>query len=160
MTKLKMEKKSQTDNIRGFSNVLNNSGGPRSRVRSETVNESYMSGKTAVDIGCYEIDIPEKVNDIEGWLLNVAEEIGWKGWKDINSNIDLPLEKLMVFNEPENDIQTNLAETGTIIRNALILSMSNKYCYLPDGPRIFTRSRLDRKIKLTKINIKNFYELE
>lgn len=155
-----MEKEIRPGNKGGFSNVLNNTGGPRSRVRSETVNESYLSGKTAVDIGYYKLDIPEKVNDMEGWLLNMAEQIGWKGWKDIKSNIDLPQEKLMVFNEPENDIQTELAETCIIIRNALILSMSNKYCYLPDGPRIFTRSRLDRKIKLTKINIKNFYELE
>lgn len=143
-----------------FSKVLNNSGGPNSRTRSEHVKESLLHGKgIANEIGCYYIDLPVHIHDIEKWLLMKAEEIDWKGWQEINAHISLPGEKLTVL--PLNGtILRSCESTEEILKAALILSMSNQYCYLPDGPRIFTRSRLVRRIRLLKINIGHFYELE
>lgn len=157
-----MDNEIQSGITGSVSTVFNNTytGGPQSRVRAEMIHESYLTGKTTVDAGSYAIDLPEYVNDIEAWLLDMAEKMGWQGWNDIGRRIGIPGEKLLVINEPDHEIQPHMTEKGNIIRTALILSMCNKFFYLPDGPRIFTRSRLERKIKLTKINIKNFYELD
>lgn len=155
-----MDNEIQSDITGSVSTVFNNTGGPRSRVRSEIVYKSYLTVKTSVKVGYYAIDLPESVNDIEAWLLDMAEKIGWQGWEDISCRIGIPSEKLLVINEPDNEIQPHMTEKENIIRTALILSMCNNFFYLPEGPRIFTRSRLERKIKLTKINIENFYELD
>ena len=144
----------------GSCSIFNNTGGPRSRVRSEPIKESFLTDKeNAEEMGCYYIDLPEDIDDIELWLLNLSEGIGWHGWQEIDTNIILPLEKLIVFPVQENNIQMDVSVEG-IIKAAILLSMSNQYCYLPDGPRIFTKSRLNRNIMLLKINIDKFYELE
>ena len=144
----------------GSCSIFNNTGGPRSRVRSEPIKESFLTDKeNAEEMGCYYIDLPEDIDDIELWLLNLSERIGWHGWQEIDTNIILPREKLIVFPVQENNIQMDVSVEG-IIKAAILLSMSNQYCYLPDGPRIFTRSRLNRNIMLLKINIDKFYELE
>ena len=96
---MKMEQEIQLRHSSGLSKVFNNSGGPRSRVRSETIKESYLSAENAADKGFYAIDIPTHIHDIDDWLLALAKEIGWNGWDEINSYIALPEEKLMVFNE-------------------------------------------------------------
>lgn len=142
------------------SSVFNNMGGPYSRSRTEPVSECYFSQNPgAVETGCYAFELPDRVNDIEAYLLDVARVAGLKGWRDIDRNILLPDEKMMVF--PLTGEMYVPADTSKErIRAALILSMSNSSCYIPDGPRIFTRARLNRKIRLMSIKIDEFYELE
>ncbi|MGV8963787.1 MAG: hypothetical protein ACOH2V_10480 [Candidatus Saccharimonadaceae bacterium] len=155
-----MEEKAEYGYAVAQSNLLNNSGGPHSRVRSETVKESFLSGNDiSAEIDCYKITIPENVPDIEEWLLQMAKAIGWDGWKEITRHILLPREKLMVF-PMTDELKSTKREVRQLLAVALVLSMSNRYTYLPDGPRIFTRSRLDRSIKLLQINSNHFYELE
>ena len=57
-----MEKEIKPGCSGGASKLLNNSGGPRSRVRSEAINKSYLSGKTAVHKGYYALDLPADRN--------------------------------------------------------------------------------------------------
>ena len=143
----------------GASSLLNNSGGPRSRVRSEAINETYLSANTAVHKGYYALDLPDDVN-VEAWLLSFADELGWKSWDEVINNIELPQVKLLVLDEPGCEAQIRYYDNIHVLTTAIILSMCNPFCYLPESPRIFTRSRLQRKIKLTQITIKSFYELE
>jgi len=142
------------------SSVFNNTGGPRSRVRTEPVSECYFSRSPgAVETGCYAFGVHDSVNDIEAFILDMARMAGLRGWRDINRNIVLPNEKMMVFPlSGETYVPADTPEEW--IRAALILSMSNSSCYLPGGPRIFTRARLNRKIRLMSIKIDEFYELE
>ncbi len=154
-----MEKEIKPGSSGGASNLLNNSGGPRSRVRSEAINKSYLSGKTAVHQGYYALDLPADRN-LEEWLLSLAEELGWKTWDEVIKNIELPEVKLLVLDEPGFESHIHYHDNIHLLQTAIILSMSNPFCYVPDSPRIFTRTRLARKIKLTEIKIKSFYELE
>lgn len=154
-----MEKEIKPGCSGGASNLLNNSGGPRSRVRSEAINESYLCANTAVHEGYYALDLPADVN-VETWLLSFADELGWKSWDQVIENIALPQVKLLVFDEPGYEAHIRCYDNIHVLTTAIILSMCNPFCYLPHSPRIFTRSRLERKIKLTQINLKSFYELE
>ena len=155
-----MEKEIKPGCSGGASNLLNNSGGPRSRVRSEAINKSYLSGKTAVHKGYYALDLPPDIFNLEEWLLTLAEELGWTTWDEVIKNIELPAVKLLVLDEPGFESHIHYHDNIHLLQTAIILSMSNPFCYVPESPRIFTRTRLARKIKLTEIKIKSFYELE
>ncbi len=142
------------------SHVINNMGGPRSRARTERVSECYFSRSPgAVETGCYVFGVHESVNDIEAFLLDLARLAGFRGWRDIDRHIVLPDEKMMVF-PLTGEGYVSADDPVEWIRSALILSMSNSTCYLPGGPRIFTRARLNRSIRLMSIKIDEFYELE
>lgn len=154
-----MEKEQKHGCSSGASNLLNNSGGPRSRVRSEAINESYLSASTAVHKGYYALDLPDELKNVEAWLLSFADELGWKSWDEVIKNIELPQVKLLVLDEPGYQAHINCYDNIHVLTTAIVLSMCNPFCYQPQSPRIFTRSRLQRKIKLTQINLKNFYDL-
>jgi hypothetical protein len=147
-------------NVFNQSSDLNNTGWSISRHRSEKINEYYLSGKeSTIEQGCYTVKLPEDIDDIEHFLLQLARKIGWKGWKEINHHLMLPHEKLVVFPWSENTNPDHHSIDG-FIKSAIVLSMCNPCFYLPEGPRIFTRTRLGKSIRLLKINTTNFYEMD
>ncbi len=137
-----------------------NMGGPRSRVRTEPINSTLLTHDNYAEIkGTFSLHIPEDVYDIEDWILKLASEESLNGWQDINESIFLPTDRLILTHEPDKNTSESLSNYEKITA-ALILSKCNKFTYLPNGPRIFTRERLNRKIKLVKLNINQFYEME
>lgn len=154
-----MEKFQQKRSPRG-SLMCNNTGGPRSRQRAEPIKRYFLAKKKALnDYGSFGIKIPEDIEDIEGWLLQIATQEGMQSWQEIIQKITLPNDKMMVIDLKDSStpkIKSNLE----ILKDALILSRSNQFYYLPDGPHIFTKSRLTRRIRLININLKNYYELD
>ncbi|MDQ3142266.1 MAG: hypothetical protein M3Q56_08470 [Bacteroidota bacterium] len=142
-----------------FDSLLN-IGGPRSRVRTEPINSTLLAHDNCAEIkGTFSLHIPDDVYDIEAWVLKLASEEGLNGWNDINDLIFLPKNKLIITHQPVDSTPGSLSNYEKITA-ALILSKCNKFIYLPSGPRIFTRERLNRNIKLVKLNINQFYEME
>lgn len=143
-----------------YGSMLHNTGGPSSRVRIEPVKEPFIiNAGVSIDYGLFQLSIPKDIFDIEEWLLKIAADEGLSGWKEISEQILLPVEKLIVL--PVKDNMTYADESNrSWLKAALVLSKSSHYYYLPDGPAIFTRSRLDRSIRLLKIKLENFYELD
>ena len=141
-------------------NLLHNTGGPCSRVRVEPVRESFLEKKRiSENLGIYCLDLPDDEYDLEAWVLRIAAEEGLTGWDEIFRNVSLPLEKLMAITVRDPPA-VRTGPQRPLLETALVLSRSNQHCYLPGGPEIFTRSRLERCIELFRIKNDNFYELD
>jgi len=141
--------------------LLHNTGGPRSRVRSEPVSsnfwtDGYMKPDTAPGYA-YRIELPEEVEDVELWLLDIGTSLGWNGWEQIIPHLDLPTNNMIVLNMSG---RLALKDSFQILRAGVILSRCNQQMYLPEGPMIFSRTRLTRLIELSEIKTSQFYELD
>lgn len=146
------------------STLLHNMGGPRSRSRSEQIRRFYpgkeeCSGELLI-AAC---PVPPEISGIEEWLLTVAAAAGLDGWEEVDRAIRLPEEKMILF--PADDVVSGVEESSGenpagFLRRALILARCNRNGYLPGGPVILTRSRLERNIRLMTLNTERFYELE
>ena len=148
------------------SGLLNNMGSPRSRIRIEKIRSVFLDSKTDVVATCqYEIHVPENLNDLEDWVLRLGKKIGLKNWQEIDNSIYLPKEKFIVVHSSSLfsriDLERkNIDSIPEVISNAILLSKCNSVFYLPDGPRIFSRIRLERIVRLIKIDNNKFYELD
>jgi hypothetical protein len=141
------------------SKLLHNTGGPRSRTRTEEVRQSMLlRGELTASTEIVCLRIPAEVTDPESWLLETARNEGFQNWEELGSFFILPKEKMLVTDHEG----AGAGVTGPMerLRAALILARTNKYRYLPDGPMIFTRSRLERCIRLIEIDLNGFYEME
>lgn len=142
------------------SGMVHNMGGPRSRSREEKVNSDFLADNKlehdAMDL--YFFSCPEGA-DPESILLDLGEIIGLHGWKEINRTIGLPDKKLLVRPLNENVSGEDLSP-AIVLRMAMVLARCNALWYLPDGPAIYTRSRLQRRIRLVEFNTEDFYELD
>ena len=141
------------------SGLLNNSGGPRSRARTEDVRQSILKGGGGAHVTeAHHLDLPKEVTDPEAWLFEIAKKEGYRDWDLLASNLRLPRMKLLVV-ELNGDAPIDLRPME-ILRTAFILAHTNGQRYLPEGPRIFTRSRLCRGIRLVDINLDAYYEMD
>lgn len=145
---------------------IHNSGGPRSRVRSEKIESDFIAKTEAVSSSeVYELILPKNEIDIEKWILDVGSTAGFKNLKKIIQAMKLPDENMIVQvqsrlpSEMESHL-FNAQPVNRILRNALVLSMCNNFSYHPDAPKIFTRKRLERRIKLITINLEKYYEMD
>ncbi len=142
------------------SKALNNSGGPRSRVRSEPVKESFFAkGRVHSQTYSYGLHLPPDVDEPESWVLEMAKSLGWENWEEVRRQIILPPEKLLALPDPDIILPKTPSVRETV-EAAVILSLTGLYHYIPDGICVFTRARLERKIRLININTHQFYELE
>ena len=142
------------------SNVMNNSGGPRSRVRTEEIHADFFTENVAGTCqGILSVKIPARVVDIEKWLKNCCKNFNKMSWDEIGKTLRLPDQTMMVFTINDYSLMKHLVKND-FIRSALILAKCNKHSYDPDSPFIFTRKRLDRCIKLIEINNDQFYALD
>jgi hypothetical protein len=141
------------------SGLLNNSGGPRSRTRTEDIRQSILKGGGGAHFTeAHHLDLPKEVTDPEAWLFEIAKREGYRDWDLLASNLRLPRMKLLVV-ELNGDAPIDLRPME-ILRTAFILAHTNGQRYLPEGPRIFTRSRLCRGIRLVDINLDAYYEMD
>jgi len=146
------------------SNVLNNMGGPRSRVRTEEIKNPFFKNKSGILTSeLIGLKISEENNDLESWVLGVGRNLNIRSWEAINKQILLPSEKLLVISADNIELElfeSTKQDDWSILRSAIILSMCSETHYLPESSRIYTRKRLERKIKLIKIDLNKFYELD
>jgi hypothetical protein len=141
------------------SGILQNMGGPRSRSREESINSDFLADNKLERGGTdlYAIRIKEGL-DPETVLLNHAESIRLYGWFDINRAISLPNKKMLV--RPGNEgSEIGEHDPRSLLRTAMILARCNALWYDPEGPAIYTRSRLERAVRLVEFNAEDFYEL-
>jgi len=139
---------------------LHNSGGPRSRVRTEKLSLSIFDVKQMKSQHeVHELSIPQNITDIEEWVLTLCEPTTFLGWDDLATKLNLPKGRLLVapIVGPSNRVKVSKMD---MLRSAVILSKCNKNHYLPDSPMIFTRSRLHRRVELIKLNLNQYYELD
>jgi hypothetical protein len=144
----------------GGSSLLNNMGGPMSRARTEKINSSLFD-HPGMDISreIHFLDVPGLEKDLEKCYLSIARKLHWNSWEEALSNLKLPTGRWLIF--PAGDILTPPRSLLTIrLRSAVILSKCNKSHYSPDSPMIFTRSRLERKIEMIRINLNGYYEMD
>jgi hypothetical protein len=161
MKKFKMNR-TMIENIfgAGGSDTLNNAGGPGSRIRSEKITSSFAEIlNLAEERTGLALMIPPEIFDVEEWLINEMENLGWTSSEEAAGDLLLPGEKMLVHQSIGAPANSGL--TGrSLVRTALILARCNESFYVPGSPLIFTRKRLNRSIDLIKINIKSYYELE
>jgi hypothetical protein len=144
----------------GGSSLLNNMGGPISRVRTEKINSSLfdhpgMDGSREIHF----LDVPEWEEDLEEWYLSIARKLHWNKWEEALPSLKLPAGRWLILPARELLKPTRVLLTGKL-RSAVILSKCNKSHYSPDSPMIFTRSRLERKIEMIRINLNSYYEMD
>ncbi len=144
----------------GCSTLLNNMGGPTSRARTEKIKSSLFD---IPGIGCtremHMLDVPRDVVDIEHWLLAIALVLNWNTLEEALPHLDLPAGRWMIFPSEGNPAPFKSLLTRKL-RSGIILSKCNKSHYSPDSPMIFTKSRLERKIEMVRINLNGYYEMD
>lgn len=139
---------------------LHNTGGPRSRVRTEKLSLSIFDVKQMKSHHeVHELNVPPNITNIEEWVLTLCEPKAFVGWDDLAAQLNIPDERMLVipFVSPHH---TQNYTKMDMLRSAVILSKCNKNHYLPDSPMIFTRSRLHRRVELIKLNLNQYYELD
>ncbi len=139
---------------------LHNTGGPRSRVRTEKISLSIFDVKQMKSQHeVHELNVPPKITNIEEWVLTLCEPTSFVSWDDLATKLNLPKGRLLVapIVGPSNRVKGLKMD---MLRSAVILSKCNKNHYLPDSPMIFTRSRLHRKVELINLNLHQYYELD
>lgn len=141
------------------SGLLHNTGGPRSRTRIEEVSESvFQGGGRTVSAETFRLEIPPEAADPEEWLRHIALRQGFADWESLERFLVLP-DRRMLAVETEVPPEAPVAPMA-ILRAALILARTNRQRYLPDGPRIFTRSRLSRCVRLIEIDLNAYYAMD
>ncbi len=142
------------------STVLNNSGGPRSRVRSEKISTDIFEESCIVQQqDSFYFSVPESVTDVEDYLNEMACLAGYENLKTAFKNIPIPDCRLLVV-PLDSPGEAETAPMTGLFRNALVLSKCNLHFYNPGNPMIFTKQRLHRNIKLIKINISEYYGMD
>ncbi len=138
---------------------LLNTGGPRSRVRSEKITSNIFDTeelKTHSEI--HSLHIPENTTDIEKWVISLYEPGVLFDWEHVKEKLKLPAVRMLVV---PTDIKV---ESSTcryeMFRSAVILSKCSRNYYTPDSPMIFTRNRLNRNVELVTINLSTYYEMD
>ena len=144
----------------GGSSQLNNVGGYSSRVRTEKICSNLFDHPgIGLSHELHSLDIPDGIGDIEEWLLDIARGLNWNGWDETLPNLQLPVTRGMIFPSEQILGSVNLS-FAKILRSAVILSKCNKSHYTLSAPMIFTRSRLERKIEIVRINLDGYYEMD
>ena len=139
--------------------LLHNTGGPRSRTRTENVQRSAVNapGMAAASENHF-LQLPEWVTNPESWLLQMAREEGIDGWEEAERLFILPRNKMTVT-QPEGPVEPAQGNLW-ILRTAMILARTNGQRYLPEGPAVFTRHRLDRCLRLVEIDLNGYYGMD
>ncbi|NCC73584.1 MAG: hypothetical protein EOM06_09315 [Sphingobacteriia bacterium] len=139
---------------------LHNTGGPRSRVRTEKILASIFDfEQMKFRYERHELIVPLEITDIEEWVISLYQPRIFTGWNNIVAGLKLPSDRMLVV-PVESSPQLLKNSKLKMLRSAVILSKCNRNFYLPDSPMIFTRSRLHRSIELIKLNLDQYYEVD
>lgn len=138
--------------------LLHNMGAPRSRRRTERVRSSLADrAPVARRRMTLELAIPAGTSDLEAWLDGLLHAYGFQDWEEAEAALDLPGYRMLVgpaSGDPGEPVDNHP------LRTALILAKTGLGRYFPDGPRLFTRRRLERRIRLTGIDTNTFYGMD
>lgn len=148
----------ETEQANGHASMLHNSGGPRSRVRTELIDSNLLAENgMSISLGLIGVSVPDEVSDVEAWLRNTLHITS--EWNEVSRQCRLPDKRLMVFTEQEPGKPYQLDGTD-LLHAVLILSKCSQHSYNPDSPFIFTKKRINRSIRLLEINYHAFYEMD
>jgi len=139
---------------------LNNTGGPRSRVRTEKISASiFDSEQMKLQHERHELIVPQEITDIEEWVITLYHPRAFTSWEDIAGRLKIPTVRMLVV-PVESSAKKNKVSKLKMLRSAVILSKCNKNYFQPESPMIFTRSRLNRSIELIQLNLEQYYEMD
>ena len=138
---------------------LFNTGGPRSRVRSEKISSSIFESENLMTQNeVYSLTIPQHVTDIEKWVIALYGSNHFINWDHVLRELKLPTVRMLVVPSDNFYLMHSVAKKE-MFRRAVILSKCSSNFYSPDSPMIFTRNRLNRTVELIKINLNGYYEM-
>ncbi|MDA0987515.1 MAG: hypothetical protein O3A55_07970 [Bacteroidetes bacterium] len=141
--------------------LLNNMGGPISRSRTEDISSNILLKEKLISkTEIYDINIWVDDQDIEKLLINCAQKFGWKTLEEASKYLNLPKEKYLILNCTNNQNKKIKLFSKVMLKHVLILSKCNHIYYHPTSPIILTKNRLSRCIKLIKIDINKYYDME
>jgi len=138
--------------------LLHNIGAPRSRRRSEQVRSSICGVPRLVrQKHTLQIALPPLTDDLEEWLTDMARQRGFDSLDAAEKALALPTKRLIV-----RILTPTADDTGSDdpLRSALILARTGMGHYHPDGTRLLTRRRLERRIQLTELDTDAFYDMD
>ena len=143
----------------GTQPLLHNSGGPRSRTRTEAIERSVISRpEVLTSKECMYLQLPEGLSSPEEWLTELSRRAGFRRWQDADRSLDLPNQKMVVTKLTEPMLP--VADPREILRMAMILSRTNSLRYLPAAHPVLTLHRLNRCLMLVHINLNVYYEMD
>lgn len=145
----------------GCQKKLFNSGAPMGRhtVVKAIQSSIFNAGNLKAMQEIHEVKIPDHINDIEKWVRSLYEPKVFSDWDELKDELALPDISLLIVPAGMGPLRDTISRSE-IFRSAVILSKCSATRYTPNSPMIFTRSRLERKVELIKINIENYYELD
>jgi len=139
--------------------LLHNIGGPISRRRSEKIRSSISRDypSLARQTLTLHVELPPDTHDLEDWLSDMARQRGFKSLDEAEKALAMPEKRMTarILNPT-----TDGSESQDTLRNALILARTGMGHYHPDGTRLLTHRRLERRIRLTEIDTGAFYDMD
>jgi hypothetical protein len=133
--------------------------GPSSILREEKIHSSIFTNEKLIKSSfCFFLELPDHAQDPEKWVRDLTNLLGYQEPDDAFAALNPPSQRMLVF---PNGQKSEVPQTETeLLRSALILARCGINRYLPDGPAIYTKSRLSRSVRLIIINTDYWYELD
>lgn len=147
-------------------NLLNNTGYRRSleklKLESGIIQGNSDSNQLTFNEKVLGLSISEDLKNIEDYLMSLLKNKGidfpYEELKNCQSNT----KKCLILNEKSktgnHKFNPELMDADRLIETICVLSKTNDYMYRPDSPMIFTQKRMNRVIRIVKINRTNLYE--
>jgi len=155
-----MENAEKTNTGRAGQRHLFNTGGPRSRVRTEKISSCIFDGKEGrAHHEIHAVTIPQGVSDLVEWVRTLYKPKVFVEWEKVLDELELPAVRLLVVPVDMLSVPKRPSKRQ-ILRSAVILSKCSNNYYSPDSPMIFTRNRLDKKVELIKIDLNSYYGMD
>jgi len=132
---------------------------PQYRKRVLTVQSSLVGkqglAQSEIIVGIWP---PPPEGDMEVWVYRLAHERGLSGWNEMLKCCRLPETPLLAY--PETFPAVTSDQAIDPLTAALILARTNNLYYQPDGPFIFSNTRLTRTLRLTQLNLRHYYAMD
>lgn len=145
-------------------NVLNIYGitkhwNPWKKQELQQIQPSYLANPgVVVPSESFRLWLPNGVDDIESWLLELATLMGWSSLEEAATQMSLPSERMLVYSK--NVTESNQYTIDRIVRTAIVLAKCNDTIYDPQAQMLFTRKRMERRLTLFSINLEKYYEVD
>jgi hypothetical protein len=129
------------------------------RRRSEEVRSSLIATEQLAESSML-VGLPSLPGegDPEAWVMELARAKGLHTWEEILIARPLP-DRILLAHAVTDDPEPADRVTDSLTA-ALILARTGGLYYQPNGPFIFSRSRLSRTLRLTHLNLSRYYELD
>lgn len=147
-------------------NLLNNTGYRRSleklKLESGIIQGNSHSQELTFSEKVLGLSISEDLKNIEDYLMSILKNKGIDFPYEELKNCRLNTKKCLILNEKiktdNHKFNPELMDADRLIETICVLSKTNDYMYKPDSQMVFTQKRMNRVIRIVKINKTNLYE--